>query len=217
MITTLLFDLGNVLLHFDHGLIASGLARYAPSAPGLIRDPAAARLLEAYERGRVSSADFYAEILDFLEVTREKLDYPTFARIWSDIFTPNRELLALLPGLAARYSLGLISNTNELHIARVREHFPEALAPFRATVFSHEAGCCKPDERIYLRALDLLGARPLECFYVDDIERYVAAAAALGIDGVQFRSTAGLLAEFASRGILPSIPERKVDNEGKFL
>jgi putative hydrolase of the HAD superfamily len=62
-----------------------------------------------------------------------------------------------------------------------RESFPEL---FDGVVISSEVGLRKPDPAIYRHALGLLGLRPEECVFVDDIKRNVRAAADLGITGV---------------------------------
>ncbi len=62
-----------------------------------------------------------------------------------------------------------------------RELFPEL---FDAVVISSEVGMRKPEQRIFRHAADLLGLRPSECIFVDDIEANVAAAEQLGFTGI---------------------------------
>ena len=59
---------------------------------------------------------------------------------------------------------------------------------FDAVVISGEVGMRKPEPEIYLHTLGLLGCAPREAVFVDDLERNVRAAAALGIIGVHHRS-----------------------------
>ncbi len=59
---------------------------------------------------------------------------------------------------------------------------------FDAVVISGEVGMRKPEPEIYRHTLDLLGCAPGEAVFVDDLERNVRAAAALGIIGVHHRS-----------------------------
>lgn len=62
-----------------------------------------------------------------------------------------------------------------------RERFAEL---FDGVVISGEVGLRKPDPKIFTHALDLIGLRPDECAFVDDIEHNVRAAERLGIVGV---------------------------------
>ena len=67
------------------------------------------------------------------------------------------------------------------------EHLFEQLdlrAYFDAFVISAVIGCTKPDPRMYLAASDRLDLFPDECLFVDDNSSYVAAAIALGYDGI---------------------------------
>lgn len=63
-----------------------------------------------------------------------------------------------------------------------REMFGEL---FDGVVISAEVGLRKPDPEIYRHALELIGRRPEECAFVDDIGRNVRAAVELGITGIQ--------------------------------
>jgi putative hydrolase of the HAD superfamily len=62
-----------------------------------------------------------------------------------------------------------------------RELFPEL---FDVVVISSEVGMRKPEPRIFRHAADLLGLRPAECVFIDDIEANVAAAEQIGFVGV---------------------------------
>ncbi|REE98485.1 HAD-IA family hydrolase [Thermomonospora umbrina] len=69
---------------------------------------------------------------------------------------------------------------------------------FDTVVISSEVGLRKPDERIFLHAVGLLGLEPGECAFVDDIEHNVRAAEAVGMVGVHHtdvNTTIGRLGE----------------------
>ncbi|MFC7589856.1 HAD family phosphatase [Nonomuraea antimicrobica] len=66
---------------------------------------------------------------------------------------------------------------------------------FDAVVISGEVGMRKPEERIYLHALDLLGLSGEECVFIDDIEANIDAARALGITGIHHRDADTTLAQ----------------------
>ena len=67
-----------------------------------------------------------------------------------------------------------------------RQLFPEL---FDAVVISAEVGMRKPEERIFRLAAELLGLRPAECVFIDDIEANVLAAEAIGLVGVHHRES----------------------------
>jgi len=195
----IIFDLGKVLVQFDfqRGYRAlEGLCPYpAAEIHGRI---APSGLVERFETGLVEPRDFVDQLSRILQLD---VGYDRFCAIWNSIFTDTLIPDEMLAGLAARYPLLLLSNTNAIHFEGIRRDYPRLLRHFSATVLSYEAKAMKPSPAIFRRAIDLAGCRPEECFYTDDIAAYVEAARALGMDAVRFQSAAQIQEELRSRGI----------------
>ena len=67
---------------------------------------------------------------------------------------------------------------------------------FDAIIYSFEVGVVKPDPAIYEIALSRLAiADPREAVFVDDANENVQAALTIGMQAVQFRSSAQIRAE----------------------
>jgi len=69
---------------------------------------------------------------------------------------------------------------------------------FDAVVISAEVGMRKPEQRIFTLTVELLGLRPDECVFIDDVQANVEAAESVGLVGVHHEaasSTAARLAE----------------------
>jgi putative hydrolase of the HAD superfamily len=193
-----IFDLGRVLVNFDfkRGYRAlEGLCPYP--AEEIPKRLSSCGLVEQFETGLIEPHDFVTKISAVLDLA---IDYARFCQIWSSIFTETLVPEAMLEGLAARYRLLLLSNTNAIHFEGLRETHP-MLRHFHHLVLSYEVKAMKPQPRIFQAAIALAGCRPEECFYTDDIGDYVAAAQNLGIDAVQFESLAQLQRELTKRGI----------------
>jgi glucose-1-phosphatase len=193
------FDLGKVLIHFDfrRGYRAlEGLCPYA--AEEIPRRLAGTGLVERFETGLVEPRDFVDQMSGILDL---KVDYDQFRVIWSSIFTEVLIPESMLEGLARRYHLVLVSNTNALHFEMLRETYGHLLRHFDDLVLSYEVRAMKPQPEIFQAAVERAGCSPAECFYTDDIAAYVAAARAMGIDGVQFQSCAQIEQELRMRGI----------------
>jgi putative hydrolase of the HAD superfamily len=194
-----IFDLGKVLVHFDfkRGYRAlEGLCPYpAAEIPKRI---ATTDLVERFETGLVEPREFVAQLSAILDL---RVDYDHFCRVWSGIFTETLIPVAWLEGLAARYRLLLLSNTNAIHFEMIRQNYAPVLRPFHALILSYEVKAMKPHPAIFQRAIAAAGCRPEECFYTDDIAAYVEAARAMGIDAVQFESAAQIERELAARGM----------------
>ena len=196
----ILFDLGKVLINFDfrRGYRAlEGLCPYA--AEEIPRRLARSGLVERFETGLVEPRDFVDQICGILDL---QVDYDQFRGIWSSIFTDILIPESMLEGLARRYRLVLISNTNALHFEMIRETYGHLLRHFDALVLSHEVHAMKPMPEIFQAAVECANCRPQECFYTDDIVPYVEAARRMGIDAVTFESRLQLEGEMGARGIV---------------
>lgn len=69
---------------------------------------------------------------------------------------------------------------------------------FDVVVISGEVGMRKPDADIFEHTLALLGRTAPECVFVDDLERNVRAAVALGFVGIRHVSYASTAAELSA-------------------
>jgi HAD superfamily hydrolase (TIGR01509 family) len=89
------------------------------------------------------------------------------------------EMEELLPRLAARVRLGLLSNAGRGALDRLRRN--GVAARFHDVVCSGDFGLAKPDPAVFLLAAERLGVAPADCAFVDDMERHVLAARGVGM------------------------------------
>jgi glucose-1-phosphatase len=193
-----IFDLGRVLIYFDfqRGYRAlEGLCAY--SAAEMPRRIGSSDLVERFETGLVEPADF---VQQFSRILGLNLEHDRFCEIWSSIFGETLVSDSMLEGLAKRYRLVLLSNTNAIHFEMLKERYP-LLRHFHELVLSYEVKAMKPDPKIFREAIAKANCRPEECFYTDDIAAYVEAAKKEGIDAVVFEGAAKLEGELRKRGI----------------
>lgn len=197
MIKAVIFDLGRVIVPFD---FRRGYARIA-ALTGIPADEVPLRirptgLVDRFESGEIAPRDFVSRLSAVLGL---HCTYEEFCDIWSCIFLPETLVPEeLLRGIAARYRLVLLSNTNAIHIEMIRAHYP-LLKHFHALVLSHEVGAMKPSPAIYQKAVEAAGCLPEECFFTDDVAEYVEGARRFGIDAVQFQSAAQIEEELRRR------------------
>jgi putative hydrolase of the HAD superfamily len=193
-----IFDLGRVLVNFDfkRGYRAlEGLCPYA--AAEIPARLSGTDLVRRFETGLIEPRDFVAEMSAALDL---RIDYQQFCAIWSSIFTETLVPEEMLAGLAARYRLVLLSNTNVVHFDGLRVSHP-MLRHFHELVLSYEVKAMKPQPEIFQAAIARAGCRAEECFYTDDIAEFIEAARRQGIDAVQFQSLGQLQEELTVRGI----------------
>ena len=199
MIKTVLFDLGNVLLPFDLMRLARALSRYSRYSPEeVLARIGADDVLHRFETGELAPEEYHAYVLSSCSING--LDFNQFVLIFNDIFDEDADVVGLLGRLKERYKLGLISNTNAIHVSHLRASYP-MLGHFERMWFSNEAGCRKPDARIYEMALAHFATRPEETVFVDDMLPNVVAARNLGIRAIHYRDRDQLSADLLQLGV----------------
>lgn len=196
------FDLGNVLLYFDHHRAARQMAEVAGITPAAAWDAVFADDLETrYERGEISTAEFH-EV--FCRQTQTAPPLPALVAAASDIFEPNGPVIALLEQLHGNgHRLGLLSNTNDAHWSFVKTAFADLPGWFEVLALSFELKALKPEPAIYAQAARLADLAPAQILFIDDRPENVAGAAAAGFDSIEFQSHSQLHAELAARGLGP--------------
>lgn len=185
-ISTIYFDLGKVLVHFDWAAACERMATHSSSTPPQIhKEIASGDLVARYERGELTTSDFlslFGKKIGF----REPSGY--LKELWSDIFTPIDEHVAMIGQVKPPIQVGILSNTNEAHMDWIHDRF-HWFRSIRPKVLSCEVGFRKPELEIYDIAAKRAGALPGEILFVDDLPDNVTAAQKAGWHAV--RATPG--------------------------
>lgn len=197
----LLCDVDGVLRHWDPDL-APTLEREHGLPPGTIAATAfAPARLEPAITGRVSDAEWRAEVTEELAA---RCGSPTTARqvmaAWGDPLASrvDTDVLRLLAAVRARVPVALVSNGS----TRLEDDL-DLLGVTRAVdglvvVNSARVGTAKPHAAIYHHAAARLGVPVERCLFVDDTAGHVAAACALGMRGHHYLGVDGLRRELAA-------------------
>ncbi len=200
-IEAVIFDLGNVLIDFDHMIAARKISGFTDKTAQEIFDLFFdSKLTGLFEEGKVTPRNFFSEVKKMLNL---KLNYTQFLPIWNEIFfltEKNQAMYNLAKMLKNRYKIALLSNINILHFDYLKKNFP-VFDAFHKIITSFEAGARKPDPLIYKKALDLLRAAPKNTFYTDDRAELIAKARTLGIRGFVFSGVEQLKKDFLDSGI----------------
>lgn len=199
-IKAVLFDLGNVLIDFDHRIAMRALAGLSPKPPeeifNLIFD---SELTGSFEEGVLAPEEFFLKIKAVLDL---KISYETFVPIWNEIFffsEKNFAVYTLASCLAKNYKVSVLSNINSLHLSYIQKTFP--LFNLFPIITSCELGTRKPDPKAYQLALERVGVAAAECFYTDDRAELIARARGMGIRGYTFTGSAQLKKDLLDNGV----------------
>jgi len=134
-------------------------------------------------------------MLDFLDAELPEGVVASIQRPFEEIYLrgdqprPVAGVAEVLPRLARRYRLGLISDVGLTPGRILREILRrDGLLPhFQALTFSDETGATKPEPGQFLRTLDALDARPDKAAHVGDLpETDITGAHAAGMRAILF-------------------------------
>lgn len=196
---TIYFDFGNVVAKFDHRRATRRYVRHSDLQEADIFDAIYNTQLEYdFESGCISADAFVGHAMAAIGYRGST---EQFVAEFVDIFTPNPEVVALIPRLARRHRLVLASNTNVLHASQFRRQMADTLAHFHAIGVSYEAGTRKPHLPFFAHCQSFAAGPEDGCLFVDDIEVNVEAARAFGWRAIQFKTFDGLLRDLREHGV----------------
>jgi 2-haloacid dehalogenase len=199
-IDTVVFDLGNVLIGWDPRRLYRQLINDEAHMEWFLREVCNSAWNEQQDAGRpwieataLLRAKFpeHAELIDAYHLR------------WKETLVgPIEGSVALLAELKARgVRLLALTNWSQETFPVARQLYP-FLQWFEGIVVSGEERLVKPDPRIYQCLLERYAVDPATALYIDDSQRNVAAAEALGMHGWWFRDPAGLREHLVELGLL---------------
>jgi HAD superfamily hydrolase (TIGR01509 family) len=202
MVTTILFDIGNVLIGFDQELIWKRLATVSNLSADEIRQRIqASGVMDLHETGKLSSRELFQAIQDRGQLD-PALSFEEFSLIWADIFWEHKPITRLVQTLQQHYAILLLSNVGEIHWNWLVKQFP-IFSQVDDLILSYQVGYMKPAREIYHEAIRRSGSLPEQCVYIDDIAEYIKASRQLGLQGIHYQSPAQLKSELKMLDVDP--------------
>lgn len=177
MITTVIFDVGQVLLTFDpEPYYQSRMEpkRWRETMDLLFHTERWHR----YDQGLYSEAELKAAFLS--DAPQLAAEIEQVFDSYMELLQPIEEMDAFAVSLKDRFRISILSNMPEKSEPYILEHFP-FLNAFELLLYSWRWKLIKPDPRIYRLQLDRLNVSPEEVLFIDDRPDNLKAAEALGI------------------------------------
>jgi glucose-1-phosphatase len=201
MIKGIIFDLGNVLLDFDHRIAASRIQKCSDKSEKEIYELFFdSGITELFEEGKITPLDFFHMVKESLGL---RMEFDEFVPVWNEIFfftEKNRAVYDTAASLKGRYNVLLLSNINILHFEYIKKTF-RVLDAFHTVITSFQANSRKPKSQIYRQAIEVLGFPAQEIFYTDDRPELIESARQLGISGFVFSGIEKLKRDLFANGI----------------
>jgi len=176
VISYLLFDLGNVLVHVNN---MPWLRRLMPgcSDADVHQRWVSTQPVVDFESGRISPDTFFTAMPGVLGID---LTPDAFADVFSS-WVPGEfdGASTMICDLRRRFRVGCLSNTNPCHVASIRRASP-LMEQFDDRFLSYETGWMKPSRQAYIHVMEATRCRPEEIWFFDDSSDNIATADALG-------------------------------------
>ena len=187
MLKNVIFDIGNVLVHFDW----SALLRRSGASEEEIR------VIKEKAVHHPLWRTMDQNVLPFPEIRRQLMEsvgpdcahwIPFMLDNYSGLCAVLPHTIPLLNELRSRgYRVFGLSNFSEHGFELCRPYFP-FLKYMDGILVSYEVKLMKPDPAIYLALCDRYGLDPSECLMIDDLEENVEGAKKAGFQGLCFEN-----------------------------
>src|SRR5258705_1229645 len=175
-IQAIIFDIGRVLVRVDVSRAMQDLAQGISLSPQEIwtaieKDPR----WQDWQEGRISPRDWHLHLAKRLGGS---LTFEQFTEAWNRALDPQPiQENSLLESLRKNFRIGLLSNTDPIHVAHLEYTFEFfRYFPKSARTYSCVVGASKPSPLIFREALKSLRAKAEASVFIDDSRAYVDAA-----------------------------------------
>src|SRR5579859_2284665 len=199
-VQTIIFDIGRVLVRVDVSRAMQGLASGTPLSPqelwtAIEKDP----LWPDWQEGRLTPRDWHLHLAKRLGGS---LSFEQFTEAWNRALDPQPiQDNSLFESLRENFRIGLLSNTDPIHVAHLERTFDFfRFFPKSTRTYSCVVGSSKPSPIIFRDALKSLRAKAESSVFIDDVEAYVNAARSLGMHGIHYQNPAALRADLTALG-----------------
>ena len=175
MVRCVMFDIGNVLVHFDtqrfYSFLKANQARYLD-----LTNPEEVFKLEClieFDLGRIDTTEMFERVKKALVLN---IDIGKFLFEFSDLMKPDPKMIALRQVLRGNgFKVGVVSNTNQYHFRYLRMMYPEVYSDFDYLALSFQLRVKKPDFKIWKISASNLGVKPEDCLLIDDLKTNIDA------------------------------------------
>ncbi|MEA3231550.1 MAG: HAD-IA family hydrolase [Thermodesulfobacteriota bacterium] len=208
----ILFDLGGVIIELAGVQQMLTWSDHVSSGDGLWEQWLSSRAVRDFESGR-STPDCFADamITEFNLPVSPKQFLAEFTRWPKGTYAGTK---ALLTQLSKNFSLGVLSNTNELHWQRINSEM-NLIHFFDWTFPSHLTGRLKPDQGTFRHAAESTGCSPDRILFFDDNRINVNGARTTGMTGYTVAGVSGVNQKLCDLGVLDPNPAKPVGTKWK--
>ncbi|MDP1699607.1 MAG: HAD family phosphatase [Aestuariivirga sp.] len=194
-----IFDMDDVLCHYDLGRRLRALSQISGKTP---RDIRAAIWDSGFEddadSGGYPDADVY--LAEFSYRIGHTITRQQWIAARRESMIPSGEVLALAEAIGKVSRLAIYTNNGPIVKSSLDELFPEAAAIFKERYCSYEFGTKKPDPDSFSKLLASIEISPADTWFIDDKRSNVQGARLAGLKAHHFRSYEALAKDVKGMG-----------------
>lgn len=199
MIKNIIFDIGNVLMPFQYRSFFESFGYDADTVERLAKATAQSPDWNELDRGVMS----YEEVLERFVQNDPQLEdviYKVFEDLHGilDVYDYTEDWIRQLK--EAGYGVYYLSNFFQKAEENCKE-FMTFLKLMDGGILSYKDKMTKPDRKIYELLLERFGLKAEECVFLDDTEKNIEGARAVGIQGVLFQNREQAMEELRKLGV----------------
>ncbi len=181
-ITTIIFDLGGVILNLDQDRTLRAFKRLGVDLEDINE---MSSIFCDFETGKINAADFRQALITHLKgnATEQQID-----DAWNAMLLDlPAQRLNYLKFLRKNFNVHLLSNTNSIHIDAFNKYLTEEhpnldwFGLFDKVYYSYEIGLRKPNTDIYEFVLKDNNLKPHQCIFIDDMKANLNGANQVGL------------------------------------
>ncbi|MDI6738523.1 MAG: HAD-IA family hydrolase [Nanoarchaeota archaeon] len=200
MITTIIFDLGGILVPEAGNAIQEGMAMYLAIPQKELAD-FTAPLKAKLTTGEMTLHEMYGSLA---KSRRLKLAADGMLKRHLELYGQHQtardaNILGLVEKLKQKHNVVCLTNTEKEIAEYNKQH--GLFAFFHKAFISTDMGMKKPDVEIYWAVIKELGCRHAETIFIDDNKDYIQGARNAGIDSILYKGLEHLKQKLISYGV----------------
>lgn len=197
----IIFDLGGVLINLNYELTAQAFIKLGiPNFKVIYSQAEQTSLFNDFETGKISTQHFINQLLPFLPIGTTA---NSVVAAWNAmILDVPQKKIELLNQLKLQTRVFLLSNTNEIHMQKVRREWGKVTQLpmenfFEKIYLSYEVGMRKPDVEIFAHLCNENHLDPNKTLFIDDSIQHIVGAREFGLQTIHLTDPMELYTVFS--------------------
>ncbi len=200
----IIFDLGGVILPlFPDATVRAFSKLFERDASTVYTQTKQAGLFDELERGEITADEFRQGVCAHFE---RNVSAPQLDDAWNAMLGSLPEAhLTFLRTLGSERRAFVLSNTNEIHVARFHADLDRDYGDaarfsecFERVHYSHDLKMRKPEPRVFSAVVEMHDLDPARTVFLDDNHANVEAALSIGLQALHHPTNAPLVERFVT-------------------